>query len=75
MEGFFLQLFRDKKLERKFILSLVAEVIRFFDLKKVMNKDIKSIIRREKTKHKKSKEIKVGKFKVAKEGEEVCSYS
>jgi hypothetical protein len=75
MEGFFLQLFRDKKLERKFILSLVAEVIRFFDLKKVMNKDIKSIIRGEKTKHKKSKEIKVGKFKVAKEGEEVCSYS
>jgi len=64
-----------KKLERKFILSLVAKVIGFFDLKKAMNKDIKSIIRGKKTKHKKSKEIKVGKFKVAKEGEEVCNYS
>lgn len=75
MEGFFLRLFHDKKLEGKFILSLIAKIIVFFALKKAMNKDVKSVIGEKGTNHEKSKEIKVGKFKVAKEGEEVCSFS
>ncbi len=57
-----------KKPEGKFILSPTAGLIGFSALKKAVNKDEKSVTREEGTKHGKSKEIKVGKSKVAKEG-------
>jgi hypothetical protein len=55
MEGFFLWLFCDKQPKGKFILSFIAEVIGFSTLKKLVNKNAKSIGGKEGTKH--------GKFK------------
>jgi hypothetical protein len=68
-------LFHDKKPKRKFISNPTSEVIRFFTLKKVINKDAKSTSGEKGIKHGKFKEIEVEKSKVVKEAKEVCSFS
>jgi hypothetical protein len=68
MDFIFFGYFLIKKLEGKFILSPTVGLIGFSAMKKTVNKDDKSITGEEGTKDGKSKEIKVGKSKVAKEG-------
>jgi hypothetical protein len=62
-----------KKPKRKFTLNPTTEIIGFFDVKKTINKDAKSIGGEERINHRKCKEIEVEKSKVAKEVEEVCN--
>jgi hypothetical protein len=57
MEFFFLWLFHDKKPIGKFILNPTIQLIGFFALKKIVNKDAKSTCVKEGTKHMKCKEI------------------